>query len=363
MTAPVRIPADVDVQDRLVGPFTARQLTILSTTAALLYLLWTFVRPVVPGLVFLAAALPVAVAAVAVAMGQRDGLSVDRLLLAAIRQRLQPSRQVATPDGAIRPAPAWLTTTADENAPTEARGQLAALRWPATGITETGVVDLGADGLAVVAAASTVAFALRTPAEQDALVATFGRYLHSLTAPVQLLVRTCQLDLTGQIDQLRHTAGGLPHPALEAAALEHADYLEQLAEQHQLLRRQVLLVLREPVSSGTPSDNLHRLVGRRLRRGHHAPDPSSTQLAARRAAEARLVRRLNETVDLLAGAGITVTALDAHRTTAVLAAACNPDTLLPPTTELATADEVITLRPTEPDDPPDTTGHDESARR
>jgi hypothetical protein len=62
----------------------------------------------------------------------------------------------------------------------------------------------------------------------------------------------------------------------------------------------------------------------------------------RRAAEARLVRRLGEAIELLAPAGIVVTSLDAGQATAVLASACNPDTFLPPSAALAGADEVIT---------------------
>jgi hypothetical protein len=54
------------------------------------------------------------------------------------------------------------------------------------------------------------------------------------------------------------------------------------------------------------------------------------------------MRRLTEAIDLLAPAGITVTALDAGQATAVLAAACNPDSLIPPSAGLAGADEVIT---------------------
>jgi hypothetical protein len=94
---------------------------------------------------------------------------------------------------------------------------------------------------------------LRTPGEQEALVASFGRYLHSLTAPVQILIRAQRLDLSVQIAELREQAGGLPHPALEAAAREHADYLAQLAQQSELLRRQVLLILREPLTFATGS--------------------------------------------------------------------------------------------------------------
>ena len=69
--------------------------------------------------------------------------------------------------------------------------------------------------------------------------------------------------------------------------------------------------------------------------------------ATRRAAEARLVRRLGEAVELLSPSGIVVTPLDAGQATAVLAAACNPDSLIPPNSGLAGSDEVITTAPDE----------------
>jgi hypothetical protein len=264
----------------------------------------------------------------------------------------------------VRPAPAWLTPDTDRTACQTAgrrksgkskAGQPeqvspSALRLPAEAVTDTGVVDLDADGLAVVAVASTVNFALRTPNEQEALVASFGRYLHSLTAPVQVLVRTERLDLSTQIAELRDHAGGLPHPALEAAAVEHADYLIQLEHQTELLRRQVLLVLREPLGVAAPTDGLGgpgplavlstllgSMAGKRRRQAGGQVDAG-----ARRAAESRLVRRLGEAIELLSPAGIVVTPLDAGQATAVLASACNPDSLLPPSAGLAGADEVIT---------------------
>ncbi len=67
----------------------------------------------------------------------------------------------------------------------------------------------------------------------------------------------------------------------------------------------------------------------------------------RRAAEARLVRRLGEAVELLSPSGIVVTPLDAGQATAVLAAACNPDSVIPPNSGLAGSDEVITTAPDE----------------
>ena len=189
---------------------------------------------------------------------------------------------------------------------------------------------------------STVNFALRTPTEQDSLVTAFGRYLHSLTAPVQVLVRAERLDLSTQIGELRGYAPSLPHPALEAAAREHADYLVQLAQSADLLRRQVLLVLREPLGPNLPTDVLGGNSPLTLFTRYKQNRPDVDDHAVQRAAEARLVRRLAEAVELLGPIGIVVTPLDAGQATSVLAVACNPDSLLPPSSALAGADDVIT---------------------
>jgi hypothetical protein len=345
MSQPVRIPADVDREDTLVANLTARQLLLLAAGGALLYVLWTLARPLVPVPVFLVVAVPMAAAAGYVALGRRDGLPMDRLLLAALRQRMAPRYQVAASEG-IQAAPSWLTARAIDSAASEGGGRVIApapLRPPADGVRETGVIELGADGLAAVAVCGTVNFALRTPTEQESLVASFARYLHSLTAPVQILIRAERLDLSAQINELCAQAGALPHPALEAAAREHADHLAQLAQSTVLLRRQVLLVLREPFRASTPSDGLggtSRFAASAQRRSARAAGPVGE--AAVRAAEARLGRRLAEASDLLGPAGITVTALDAGQATAVLASACNPDSLLSPSPGLARPDDIIT---------------------
>ncbi|HEY8983297.1 MAG TPA: PrgI family protein [Streptomyces sp.] len=329
-----RIPADVDREDTVLAGLTARQLAIFAVTGIVLYGIWSATRSFVPVGVFLIPAVPTAAVAALVALGKRDGVSLDRLLIAALRQRATPRLQAAAPEGVL-PPPAWLTQHhADEVTP-------AALRLPAGGVDEAGVIDLGPDGVAVVAVCGTVNFDLRTPAEQDALVAGFGRYLHSLTAPVQILVRAVRLDLSGQIGELRQHAASLPHPALEAAAREHADFLDQLAASSDLLCRQVLLVLREPLRTPMPADGARLLAALpRRRKGEQTVEP-----AARRAAEARLVRRAQEAAGLLSPLGVTVTLLNAGQATAVLASTCNPDSLVPPSPALAGTEEVITTAP------------------
>ncbi|WP_078900673.1 PrgI family protein, partial [Streptomyces sp. SBT349] len=337
-------------EDTVLAGLTARQLLILSGAGILLYALYSATRTVLPVAVFLAAALPLGAVAVLLALGRRDGLPLDQLLRAAIRQTMAPRYRIAAPQG-IQPAPTWLAARAaplDEPGQPTGKVSPAPLRLPAEAVTETGVIDLGRDGMAVVAVCSTVNFALRTPTEQESLTAAFAGFLHSLTAPVQILIRAEHLDVSAQITELRTNAPHLPHPALAHAALEHADYLTQLREHSNLLRRQVLLVARESLHASGPRDQYGaspRTARRRAGSKAGRSRPAEAEDAARRAAEARLVRRIAEAVELLGPVGIIVTPLDAGQATAVLAAACNPDSLLPPSSHLAGAHDVITTAP------------------
>lgn len=323
----VRIPADIDREDRILAGLTARQVGILAGTGAVLYTGWLLLHAVLSAVAYVTLAAPLAVGMFVLVVVRRDGLTLDRLLLAGLRQRLQPRARLA-PGRAPEPAPSWLAGAHDQQPPA-----LGEVELPVEGLTETGVIDLGDEGLVLIAAASPVNFALRTPEEQQALISAFGRYLHSLNTRAQILIRAQRLDLSAHITDLIERAPGLPHPALEAAALDHAEFLNQLGSQADLLRRQVLLILREPVP--TPESRPPRGRGDPSRDG----EPSQ---AARRAVASRLLRRMSEATELLAPAGITLTPLDAAQASAVLATATNPDTTVPPSPEQAGPDEVIT---------------------
>ncbi|MEV4575033.1 PrgI family protein [Nonomuraea jabiensis] len=303
MSWPVRIPADVEQDDRIVGGFTARQVAILGGTAALLYVAYLIAGEHVDLLVFAAGAVPVTVAGLLLAIGRRDGVPLDRYLLASLRHLVSPKALASSPEQAPA-APAWVAARSGARS--------APLRLPARGVIGDGLIDLGPDGVAAVAEVSTVSFALRTPEEQDALVATFGRWLNSLSGPAQILLRAQRVDLAPTINQLVEGAGALAHPALTAAAHEHAAFLAELSAQHDLLRRQVLLIVREPSAGGED------------------------------AAAARALRRLEEATRLLSACGVTVRLLNAEATSAVLASCFDPAAPPLPADQLADSGEVIT---------------------
>jgi hypothetical protein len=290
---PVPIPADIDLSDKIVAGLTARQAAIAATATLILWAAFEATRHLVPAGVFAAFAAPVAVAATALVIGRRDGLPLDRLLLAAWRQARSHRRLAPAPEGTPPPPPGWaaaVTTTPPGPPP----APLVPL-WQQ--ITPDGLIGLGSDGAAAVAAVSTVNFALRSPAEQDGLTSAYGRWLNSLTGPAQILIRAGRADLSGAITALRDGAPALPHPALETAALAHADFLAGLASQeHEVLTRQVLLVIREPGHGGRAGGT----------------------------AAARAAQRAAEAARLLAGADLTVSPLDGGQVTALLATCADP---------------------------------------
>ena len=198
MTRPARIPADVNRPDRVLGPFTARQAVLLLATAAVLYSAWTGLRAWCRCRCSSPSPSPVAAFAVVVALGQRDGLPLDRFLLAALRHHLNPRRHPARHprrrqplDPASPAAPACRPGRTAHAPRADRRLRRGRARpgcsprpspRPASGRDPAGpgCSTWARDGLVAIAVVSTINFGLRTPAEQDALVAGFARYLHTL---------------------------------------------------------------------------------------------------------------------------------------------------------------------------------------
>ena len=287
----VRIPADVDRPDKLLDGLTARQLAILAVAAIALWAGYAATRHVVPPAAYGAVAIPVAAVAALLALGRVEGVPADRWVLAAWRQHRSPRRLVPAADG-IPPAPGCLAKAAGS----KAAAPPGPLRLPLAGIGAAGVVDLGPDGLAVICRASAVTFGLRTPAEQEALVAGFARFLSSLAEPVQVLVRAERLDVGPALDALLDAAPGLPHLALERAARDHGAFLAELAASRALLRREVLVVLRQPAGQASTDGD---------RAG-------------------RLLRRAAEAVTALGAAGVSLSVLDGAAASGVIGRCLDP---------------------------------------
>lgn len=277
----VNIPADIDREDRILGGLSARQLVIVIIPMAGLWATYLATRQFIPLIAFAPIAIIIGAFTATFAVGRRDGMSFDRLVLAAIRHHRSPQRLIpATPSA----TPLFF----DDHGT-----RLGALGLSPLGIAVDGVVDLGTDGAAVIASATSVNLGLRSETEQEVITAAFGRFVNALDSGVQIVVRAQRVDLGAVTHDLERRAPALPHFKLEAAAREHAAFLRSLSDRPDLWCREILVVFRHP---------------------------GEAELA-----RPFLDRRVDEATSLLRVTGVTLCRLDGHATNDVLVRCTDPN--------------------------------------
>jgi predicted nucleic acid-binding protein len=279
----VPVNADLEIEDRILGPFTARQTAILATAAVVLWLVYAGLHRLVPPIVILAAALIVGGALVAAITTKKDGLSLDRYALAALRHHRRGNR--------------YVSLDADE----EASPGFDRLDLPPAGLDEAGVLDLGADGAAVLIECGTVNLTLRSGDEVHTALAGLGQAVNALGGAFQFAVTAHRVDLSSRADHVEAGAARLAHPALEDRARAHAGLLREISGERDLITRRVLLILRE--------------------------DGPATQ------ATGSVLHRAGQAAALLTGCGITARILNAPEATAALAAATDTSRPQPATAQ------------------------------
>lgn len=132
----VRIPVDIEREDKILAGLTARQVVILAVTGVVVWLCHITIGRWVPLPVFAVVALVVCTAGGALALSGRDGLTADRYLLAALRYAVSPRLRVLAPEGLPSP-PAWIAAQAGGGkAP-------APLGLAVTAVHDDGLIELG----------------------------------------------------------------------------------------------------------------------------------------------------------------------------------------------------------------------------
>jgi hypothetical protein len=91
--------------------------------------------------------------------------------------------------------------------------------------------------------ARPVNFTLRPPQEQEAMVAGFRAFLHSLTFPIQVVVRSVPAAVDDYLAQVRSAAAALPSAELHRLAVEHEAFVRQLSQERTILERRIYVVV------------------------------------------------------------------------------------------------------------------------
>lgn len=263
--------ANAALPDRIIAGLTARQLILLGLTALAVASIYSGLASNIPLPVVGVICLPVAAIGVSFSLGRVERISLDRMARFALRYLRRPRSRVLAPSEVPR-APAWAGV----------KKSLAAVDFPVKGTHADGILDLGDEGFGLVARASAVNISLRADEEQEAIVESFGRFLNSLSGPVEILVHSGRADLSQRVDKLEESIPSLPHPLLEERARSHVEFLRSLGARGDVLNRETFLCFRdEAVAAAEARQRLHS----RLHEASSLIRPTGVTLKALSAAE------------------------------------------------------------------------------
>ena len=105
---------------------------------------------------------------------------------------------------------------------------------------------------------SATNYTLTSEEEQALIVAGYRAFLKSLTFPIQILVRSQQLDLQPYVQSVLQSSSTLQHGTWRELALSHAQYVRELAARRTLLEHRFYLIIPSDQGSDTKP---HALAG------------------------------------------------------------------------------------------------------
>jgi len=164
----------------------------------------------------------------------------------------------------------------------------------------------GGDYRAVLQAGS-VNFALKSDAEQEAIIAGYRRFLNGLAYPLQVLVRVVPTDVEGYLAGLRGAVKGTD--ALRRLALDHEAFVRRTARERTLLDRRFFVV----VPAGLDGAFERQGLGWPWRRSRKEERQRSDLIAARR----KLALRCGEVAQGLGSFGVSTRRLGAEELAAL----------------------------------------------
>jgi len=108
---------------------------------------------------------------------------------------------------------------------------------------QDGVISLKGGGLRAVLLTTSVNFSLKSTEEQDALVYKYQGFINSLDFPVQILVVSRQLDISGYLTTLEQKRKEQPNELLRIQIAEYTDFIKNLVQMSNIMSQTFLVVV------------------------------------------------------------------------------------------------------------------------
>ena len=89
---------------------------------------------------------------------------------------------------------------------------------------------------------SSINFALKSEEEQDALVSAYVEFLNSLAYPVQIVIQSRKLNMTGYLNDLREKAKNQTNELLKIQIINYIQYITELVELGEIMTKKFFVV-------------------------------------------------------------------------------------------------------------------------
>ena len=107
---------------------------------------------------------------------------------------------------------------------------------------------------------SATNYTLTSEDEQELIVAGYRSFLKALTFPIQILVRSQQLDLQPYVQSVLESSATMRHGTWQELALSHAQYVRELAARRTLLEHRFYLIIPTDQEGDTKRHTLSDLL-------------------------------------------------------------------------------------------------------
>jgi hypothetical protein len=95
----------------------------------------------------------------------------------------------------------------------------------------------------VILQASSINFELRSEEEQDAIIETYQNFLNSLACPVQIIVRTRELDMQKYLDSFEAVSANEEQEIYRNQIRNYAEFVQGLVSTNKILTRSFYVVV------------------------------------------------------------------------------------------------------------------------
>lgn len=113
-----------------------------------------------------------------------------------------------------------------------------------------GVLILPGNKYRMVLETSAINFELKSEEEQDQIIDTFQNFLNSLPCPVQILIRTREVDIDGYLEDFMNTNNHEKDKIYKAQLKQYGQFIKKLVSGNKILSRRFYLIISTSGSSG-----------------------------------------------------------------------------------------------------------------